>query len=335
MEKWVDLALERHFIKDLKQMDFREINRSIEEQVQKQGFYSINIDSLSKRPYAVTIHVYREIRKPKGPGGLAMHNHNYFELAYVYSGSCTNIQDGVETVLKCGDALLMNPRVLHQLHPTQEDSVLINLCFSQQLFESLVFQMLSKEQVLSNFFIDYFYQLNQVDDSICFKGSPELSLQMLVRQIVEEYQGDYEFADNILHTQFLLLFGYLAKGYYQRYRQKNTNFQENRTAVSMIRYMNEHLSTVTLENLAARFNYSTSQIARIIHKNFDKSYTEILQNIRLNTARTLLENSMMSVAEIAEHIGVNDSSYFYRIFKKKFGVTPVQYRKDLHNRARL
>ena len=193
--------------------------------------------------------------------------------------------------------------------------------------------MLSKEHLFPNFFIDYFYQLGQVDDFIYFPSCPELSLQMLVRQIVEEYQGDYEFAENILHTQFLLLFGYLAKGYYSRYLEKNTDFHENRTVLQIIQYINGHLSTVTLESLAAQFNYSTSQIARIIRKNFHKSYSEILHNIRLHTARDLLEHSALSVAEIADNIGVNDSSYFYRIFKKKFGVTPIQYRNDLHNRA--
>ena len=73
-----------------------------------------------------------------------------------------------------------------------------------------------------------------------------------------------------------------------------------------------------------------------IKLNFCKTFKEItgmtfltmLRNIRINVACDLLENTHLSVAEIAGKTGYTDLKSFYRLFSGQKGVTPKNYRKS-------
>jgi len=58
-----------------------------------------------------------------------------------------------------------------------------------------------------------------------------------------------------------------------------------------------------------------------------------LQEIRINTARDLLKTSNLSISEIADKVGYQDSGYFTTLFKKQLSTTPNAYRLTV--RAKL
>jgi len=53
---------------------------------------------------------------------------------------------------------------------------------------------------------------------------------------------------------------------------------------------------------------------------------QYLQNYRLDLARILLEEKDLTVSNIAYRIGYSNVSYFSRVFKRRFGITPGKYR---------
>ena len=58
---------------------------------------------------------------------------------------------------------------------------------------------------------------------------------------------------------------------------------------------------------------------------------DYINDYRLNIATNLLETTDIQVMEIANKVGISNVSYFNRIFKKKFNLTPKEYRKNLKN----
>jgi len=62
---------------------------------------------------------------------------------------------------------------------------------------------------------------------------------------------------------------------------------------------------------------------------FGKSITEIIETRKLIEARNLLLNSGKSVSEIGYELGYNEKSYFTRVFRKRTGVTPTEYREHM------
>jgi transcriptional regulator GlxA family with amidase domain len=75
------------------------------------------------------------------------------------------------------------------------------------------------------------------------------------------------------------------------------------------------------------FGLSERSLTRRFKQATGVSPVEYLQQIRIETARCLLERDRRSIEQIAAEIGYADVSYFSRLFKKLVGLTPGQYRR--------
>ena len=77
---------------------------------------------------------------------------------------------------------------------------------------------------------------------------------------------------------------------------------------------------------------SADYIGRIFRKSESMSVADYIVDVRLRKAQQMLENEDLSMSEIMERVAIPNKSYFYKIFKKKLGCTPGEYRlkKALH-----
>ncbi len=93
-------------------------------------------------------------------------------------------------------------------------------------------------------------------------------------------------------------------------------------------YINGHLlQKLTLTDVAENVALSTKQITRIIKKKYGMTFSALVADKRLATAKMLLKNSDLPVREIAERTFPGSETYFYTLFKKKCGISPLVYRK--------
>lgn len=84
---------------------------------------------------------------------------------------------------------------------------------------------------------------------------------------------------------------------------------------------------VNLATIADALHLSQKQTSRIIKKYYGKSLSEVLLDERLKYAKSLLKSSSLSVSEIATSSRFHSENYFYQCFKRKYGCTPLKYRK--------
>lgn len=87
-------------------------------------------------------------------------------------------------------------------------------------------------------------------------------------------------------------------------------------------------SKVDIPYLAGLENLSNSRYVAIFKNQTGKSPNEYIIDLRLQLAKSLLENTNMSIKQISERVGYNDQYFFSRLFKKHLGVSPQNYRKD-------
>lgn len=85
-----------------------------------------------------------------------------------------------------------------------------------------------------------------------------------------------------------------------------------------------------LASYAAEACLSPGHLNRIVRKATGKSVGAWIDISRLGTAKRLLRDTEMPIAEIATAVGLDDSSYFSRFFKKHSGLTPLAFRKKMH-----
>ena len=83
---------------------------------------------------------------------------------------------------------------------------------------------------------------------------------------------------------------------------------------------------MTIRELVENFHFQEDYFNRLIRSKAGISYSEYVQRIRLEKAEALLHTSSMTVDEVAEAVGYQNKGYFYKIFKKEFGMTPRQMR---------
>lgn len=98
--------------------------------------------------------------------------------------------------------------------------------------------------------------------------------------------------------------------------------------VEMQNYIQANYKTVTLEELSEHFHLSEPYVSKYIKDKSGKTFGEIVQNIRMKKARTLLRNGNMTVENIAFSVGYQSVEHFNRTFKKKYQMTPVEYRNS-------
>ncbi len=94
----------------------------------------------------------------------------------------------------------------------------------------------------------------------------------------------------------------------------------------MLAYIREHFRTITLAELAGRFHLSAPYLSRYIKEKAGSTFVEILTEIKMQKACTLLAEEGKTVEETAEQVGYPSVEHFSRRFKQRYGKTPAQYR---------
>lgn len=98
---------------------------------------------------------------------------------------------------------------------------------------------------------------------------------------------------------------------------------------SVIDYINKHLcEKLTLESISKEFNMDKFYFHKQFKRFTNIPLNEFVINSRMNLAKESLRFSDMSVREVAENVGINNVSHFINLFKKREGITPLQYKNN-------
>lgn len=107
------------------------------------------------------------------------------------------------------------------------------------------------------------------------------------------------------------------------YSKKGKSF----LAVQMKSYIEEHaLTPLKLEEVARHVGLSVSRAVHLFKSIFGQSIMQYTLQIRLSIARERILFSKMSLEQIAEASGFNSYTYFYRMFRARYGMSPKEYR---------
>ncbi|MDO4297424.1 MAG: helix-turn-helix transcriptional regulator [Lachnospiraceae bacterium] len=85
---------------------------------------------------------------------------------------------------------------------------------------------------------------------------------------------------------------------------------------------------LTLNYFAERLNVNGSYLSNLFKKETGIPVTEYVTSRRIRHAANLLLTSQMPIKTVAKQVGITDVQYFSRIFKKRIGQTPRQYRES-------
>ena len=136
---------------------------------------------------------------------------------------------------------------------------------------------------------------------------------------------DHEFAYNIYQTTMGLLFMQLTYCT-ERLETAGQSFEQN-LVLQVLRYIDENYRDGQLKTLSDMLGFDVYWMSRMIKKLTGRNYKDLLQIKRLNQAAYLLLNTRASVADISIAVGYDNTSYFHRIFRSYYGLSPKEYRR--------
>ncbi|WP_019909131.1 AraC family transcriptional regulator [Paenibacillus sp. HW567] len=130
------------------------------------------------------------------------------------------------------------------------------------------------------------------------------------------------------HMIFLLQMLSLLQANEPRDGNHSSTFRQPKYAEQIMLWIERNFSeNFELDRLAEELHLTKSYASRIFRKETGSTITEYLLARRVKQACDLLETTRLSIDAIAVELGFNTSAYFISMFKKVYGITPLQYRK--------
>lgn len=110
--------------------------------------------------------------------------------------------------------------------------------------------------------------------------------------------------------------------------------EQNDLYTRILHYLNgHHNEKIVISDIAETLHYSPSAICHIFKKRNGMGINAYITELRMKEAKNLVENTKLSITEIAYAVGISDSGYFSRLFKKSFGLPPASLRKNNSKRT--
>lgn len=256
---------------------------------------------------------------------VALHNHEYFEFVYAYRGSLVTEIDGEKVAMEEGDICILNKDAYHSLQADQGDNILVSGAINDEFRKEIV-GLLPEEHGLQRFFRNHKGGKNYR----FFPSRKYKRIKNTAQVIVEEFILGEEGYELSVKGLFMILMRELLKVYHLDAEHRDIEREGAKNDIEdILEYISNHYNVVTIKMVANYFHFNPNYLSKLIKKQTGESFTEILQKIKINKARAMLEFTDKSVESIAEEVGYNSASHFHRIFKQQKKSTPEEYRKRI------
>lgn len=255
------------------------------------------------------------------------HRHNYVEMVYMCSGSTTHIINETERILlKEGDLLLLNQYATQEILPASENDIAVNFIILPEFFDR-AFSMIEKDNILHDFLVSALSQDSLLTGYLHFQTKEILPIQNLIENMIWTLIHKKSGTNTINQTTMGLLFMNLSM-FADTINQNNPNRYEQNLVFSVLKYIETHYKGGTLTEISEELRQPPYYISRLLKKHMDANFKELLQQRKLQQAAWLLLETPLPVDTVMANIGYDNSSYFYRKFREKYGCSPRSYRKQ-------
>ena len=252
-------------------------------------------------------------------GPIPWHWHEEVEFGYVLSGEIEITLTNRAYIVKKNQGYFTNSNVLSRFSKTT-DTVLAHTHLFHPIFLSGHFKSIFETKYLDPIIH------NKNIDALIFTGetsNQQKILQKLRQASALQHEENVEFQTRNLFSELWLLLLEEIK----EQPAHTVNFQNQERVQNMLTFIHAHYSEkLTLNDIAAAASVSTRECIRCFRNTINQTPLEYVMEYRLNTAKQLLDDTKMSITDISYHCGFSSNAYFGKIFREKYGMTPLQYR---------
>ena len=275
---------------------------------------------------------------------VTTHWHDEAEFTLVKEGSAEYQINLEDYAITAGDLVFIQPRILHTIALNSTEQIQQKY-FQMEQYQQKPFQ---PEHFQSETYVFHLNYLGANATDICATRyllplmneeytlpchiSPDhpayASLKAIFSQInglYEETPPGYELAIKscLLQALFLLLpYGVSGKN-----QDTDSASEKLKTVLDYIHL--HYADALSIKELAAQCYFSEYYFMRFFKKHMHMTVIEYLNNLRMEKAVELFEQGHTSIIEVSMSVGFHSLSYFHKVFREKFSMTPKQFLQQL------
>ena len=253
------------------------------------------------------------------------HRHNFIEVLYVCEGSLTNIIGGKQVVIEAGELLFLNQFTRHEILPAGKNDIAINFMILPEFFD-VAYTMAGSNNILADFLVHVLRQNEEKGEYLHFRVAEVLQIQNLLENMIYSLVTGKGDQNRINQTTMGLIFLYLLDSV-QYAEMRVPNQYENMIAMTTLDYIEQSYKTATLTELCVKLHLPMHVLSKMINKNTGFNFKELLQRKRMNKAIELMCETELPISDIIAAVGYENGSYFHRVFREKYHVTPRAFRE--------
>lgn len=252
------------------------------------------------------------------------HTHNFVEMVYMCRGTTTHIIDGHRVVLKEGGLLMMNQHARQEILPAGRDDIAVNFIILPSFFDNILKEMDSSSTAISEFLISCLTQQDMGGNYLYFDTTDVMPVRNLCENLIWIMQNNPVNRRTLSQKTMTLLFMNLA-GRMDRISMAPDSWEQD-LMLKLLGYIDEEYRDASLSEFAARCGVDIYTLGRIIRRQTSRTFTDLVEEKRMKQASWLLRNTCITIEDISRAVGYENTSYFYRLFGKTFGMRPREYR---------
>ncbi|CAH0118151.1 Regulator of RpoS [Paenibacillus sp. CECT 9249] len=205
-----------------------------------------------------------------------------------------------------------------------------------QTYEKLLLAK-DKDAVLA--WIDALFRRLSVPGTATPSQIHNAAIEMMIR--AKHFAKDMNMSNELISNDYKQLFSKLFKVRTLEQLNEHVKYiagaavdcmaEEDGKLSPVVRQVLQHISDhyaeeLSLKTLGQAFRISPGYLGQLFKKETNVAFSDYLNKFRMETAKKLLMNTRLTTSDIAQRVGYVDASYFYRQFKKHFGISPSELR---------
>ena len=250
------------------------------------------------------------------------HSHDYVEMVYMCAGSTIHTVNGQRVELRAGELLLLPQTAVQEIERAGAGDVAVNFIVLPQFFTHTLSALGEEETPLRRFLVDCLCGEISGVGFLHFRVSGVRQVQNLVENLILTLLGESNAKRRLSQMTMSVLFMELLN------HTEMLDYAENDDAIAVrvLRYIDREYARGSLSEAAVELHYDVAWLSRQIKRQTGKTFTQLMQEKRLAQAAFLLKNTDRRIDDIAVTVGYENSSFFHRIFRSEYGVSPKHYR---------
>lgn len=276
--------------------------------------------STNSRQLALSLDMPISYKFYQGEIALNPHCQSEIEIIYVLEKNLTVLADDQIFELAKEEIYILNAGVNH--------------CFKSPYGGEVLTFHLDCNCLASPFFLESMcFLIDSLDNMKVHSSSWDIETKRRVQKyldnIFQELSSRHHFYEYQVMADLWSLMTVLLREIPRKEEQKLKTNPRQRDLKKVYQYVEENYrKEIYLEDVAQHLGYNSQYFSRFFKENTGKTFKTFLNDYRLSIAKWLLITENYTVSEVAHCSGFKSSQSFYRVFKQRLKMTPLQYQKQ-------